>query len=264
MKIEKKNIWITGASSGLGRALAIELSKFNTKLILSSRNVIELEKVKEICEKNSSKCFVQVIDLQDASSIKEAVGKVLKEFPKIDILVNNGGISQRAFAHETSLEVDRKIMEINYFGAVELTKAVLPSMIKNRVGHIVAVSSISGKFGFPLRSAYAASKFAMQGFFETLFFELKQFNINVTMVFPGRILTNVSQNALTKDGEKYGKLDEGQAAGMSAEDFAKKMIKAIRKNKKEVLIGKAEIIMVHLHRFFPFIFNKIVNKIKPT
>jgi len=264
MKVEGKNIWITGASSGIGRALAVELSKYKVNLIISSRKESELKEVKEICEKNSSKCDVVLLDLESIDSVNASIAEVFALYETVDILVNNGGISQRAFASETDLSVDRKIMEINYFGAVELTKAVLPKMLKQKSGHIVAVSSISGKFGFPLRSAYAASKFAMVGFFETLYFELKPENINVTIVYPGRVKTNVSKNALLKDGTVHGQMDDGQAGGISSEECAKKLVKSIKKNKKEVLIGGKELIMVHIKRLFPRIFNKIVNKIKPT
>lgn len=264
MKIENKTIWITGASSGIGKALAIELSKYNTNLVLSSIDEKELSEVKNICEKNGAKCQAVAFDLSSTEYIEIAIEKVFEVNPKIDILVNNGGISQRAFAVDTDFSVDRKIMEINYFAAVKLTKAVLPKMIEQKSGHLVAVSSISGKFGFPLRSAYAASKFAIVGFFETLYFELKQHNIGVSMIFPGRVNTNISKNALLKDGTAHGKMDDGQAGGISAEKCAKQMIKAIQKNKKEKLIGSKELLMVHIRRFFPSIFNKIVNKIKPT
>ncbi|MBN2892990.1 MAG: SDR family oxidoreductase [Bacteroidales bacterium] len=264
MKIENKTIWITGASSGIGKALAIEMSKYNTSLILSSITDNELIEVTKTCKKNGAKCFPIAFDLESPESINNAIEKVFEVHSKIDILVNNGGISQRAFAVDTDFSVDRKIMEINYFAAVNLTKAVLPKMVAQKSGHLVAVSSISGKFGFPLRSAYAASKFAIVGFFETLYFELKQHNINVSMIFPGRVNTNISKNALLKDGSTHGKMDDGQAGGISAEKCAKQMIMAIQKNRKETLIGGKELFMVHIRRFFPSIFNKIVNKIKPT
>lgn len=264
MKIKNKNIWITGASSGIGRALAIEMSFFDTNLILSARNVEELNKIKEICEKNGSKCFVQSIDLGNSENILSASETVFQNFDRIDILINNGGISQRAFSYETDIEVDRKIMEVNYFGSIALTKAVLPKMIENKSGHILATSSIVGVFGFPLRSAYSASKHALQGFFETLYFELKKYNINSSIIIPGRIKTNVSKNALLKDGSTYGKMDEGQNSGISAEKCAKKIIKGIERNKKEILVGGKEIIMVFLKRKLPFIFNILANNVKPT
>jgi len=224
----------------------------------------KLEEVKHECEQNGSKCIVQILDLGNQKKISSAVKTVYSQVQTVDILVNNGGISQRSFSYETDIDLDRKIMEVNYFGSVALTKAVLPKMIEQKSGHILAVSSIVGIFGFPLRSAYSASKHAMLGFYETLYFELKQFNINVSVVIPGRIKTNVSKNSLTKHGTKYGKMDDGQNNGMSAEKCAVKIIKAIKRNKKEVLIGGSEIFMVHLKRKVPFLFNFITKKIKPT
>ncbi len=264
MNIIDKTIWITGASSGIGRALSIELSKYNLQLIVSARNKNALEEVKKTCEQNNAKCFVQPLDLSDANSINEAQRIVFENFEKVDILINNGGISQRSFAHQTDIEIDRKIMEVNYFGNIALTKAVLPKMIAQKSGHLVTVSSPVGVFGFPLRSAYSASKHAMHGFYETLAFELKKYNIKTSIILPGRIKTNVSKNALTKDGTKYGKMDDGQNNGLSAEKCAKKIIKGIKRNKKEIWVGKIELIMIFFKRKLPFLFNIIANKIKPT
>lgn len=264
MKINNKTIWITGASSGIGRGLALEMSKYGTELILSARNVVELEKVKTECEQNGAKCIIQKIDLSNPQEIILATENIFSKIKNVDILVNNGGISQRAFSYETDIAVDRKIMEVNYFGSISLTKLVLPKMIEQKSGYIIAVSSIVGVFGFPLRSAYSASKHALHGFYETLYFELKQFNINVSIVLPGRVKTDVSKNALTKDGTKYGKMDDGQDSGISVEKCAKKIIKGINKNKKEMAVGGSELAMLFVKRRLPFIFNMIVNKIKPT
>jgi len=154
-------------------------------------------------------------------------------------------------------------MEINFYGAVYLTKALVPYMINNGGGHIAVTSSISGKFGFPLRAAYSASKHALHGFFETLRAELKNKNIKVTILCPGRVKTNISVNALTKNGTSYGKMSKGQDNGISPEKCAKKYLSAIKRNKKDVNIGSVEIFMVYLKRLFPGIFYKIVSKINP-
>ena len=259
-----KIIWITGASSGIGEELTYAFAKENAQLIISSNNNIELERVKAKCLELTSCCEIVPLDLEQPESINEAFLKVMSKFTKIDILVNNGGISQRTLIQDTSMEIFRKIMEINLFGAVILTKLVLPVMIANGGGHIVATSSISGKFGFPLRSAYAASKHALHGFFETVRLENIPQNINVTIVCPGRVKTNISFNALSADGKPHGKMDDGQNEGISPEKCASQILKAIRKNKKEVLIGGKELLMVYFKRFAPFIFNKIVTKIKSS
>lgn len=264
MSYENKIVWITGASSGIGKALAIDFAKQGSKLILSSYDKEEIETVKEECLKYNKNCFTKIFDLSKPKEVENMAKEVLTEFGHIDVLFNNGGISQRSLTMETSIETDRKIMEVNYFSGVTLTKAILPLMIQNGYGHIVATSSISGKFGFPLRSAYAASKHAIHGFYETVRAELKDKNIKVTIVCPGRVQTNISVNALTKEGKPHGKMDDGQAEGITPESCSRQIIAAMKKNKVEVLIGGKELLMVHIKRFFPKIFYKIVTKIKPT
>jgi len=262
MTFKNKTVWIIGASSGIGKALAFDFAKLEANLVLSSRKIDELEKIKAECLKYTTNCSVIPLDLEKNSDYKHKVDEVIQKYSTIDYLIVNGGISQRSFAFETSMEVDRKLMEINYFGNIAITKAVLPYMIKQQSGHIVTVSSIVGKFGFPLRSAYSATKHALHGFYETLRFEHQKDNIKVTIVVPGRIKTNVSINALNKDGKQHGKMDLGQEKGMLVETCSKLMIKAIKQNKKEVLIGGKEIIMVKLKRFLPFLFHRIASKIE--
>jgi short-subunit dehydrogenase len=200
-------------------------------------------------------------DLSQTDKMEDLVDKVLKQAGRIDILINNAGRSQRSLAFETPLDIDRSIMEINYFSPVALTKLVLLHMLQKEEGHIVVISSISGKFGFPLRTAYTASKHAVQGFFEALRAELHGKNIPVTIISPGRIKTNISLNALTGNGTPYNKMDDGQASGMAAGACAAKIVKAIKNNRKELLIGKKEILMVYIRRFLPFIYHKIVHTI---
>jgi len=262
MTFKNKTVWIIGASSGIGKALAIDFAKLKTNLVISSRKVSELEKVKTKCLKYTENCSVIPLDLEKNDNYKHKVDEVIQKYKSIDYLIVNGGVSQRSLASETPISIDRRLMEINYFGNISITKAVLPHMIKQQSGHIVTVSSISGKFGFPLRSAYSAAKHALHGFYETLRFEHKKDNINVTIVIPGRIKTKVSLNALDKEGKAHGKMDPGQDTGMSAEECSKQMIKAIQKDKKEVLIGGKELMMVRFKRFLPFLFYKIVGKVK--
>ena len=233
MNFKNKTIWIIGASSGIGKALATEFAKLGSVIIISSRKQGELEIVKSECEALGAECFIQVLDLADQSSFVETTNNIIAKYNKIDVLINNGGISQRSLIKETSIDIDRKLMEINYFGNIALTKAVLPHMIKQKSGSIVTVSSIVGKFGFPLRSAYSASKHALHGFYETLRAEHKEDNINVTVAIPGRVRTNISYNAILKDGTANNKLDDGQKNGITSEACAKHIIKAINRNKKD-------------------------------
>lgn len=264
MFFKNKVVWITGASSGIGEALTYEFARQGARLIISSNQQDELDKVKEKCTELGAECFIQFLDVTEIDKMQSITDNLIEQFGQIDVLVNNAGISQRSLVVETPLENDRKIMEIDYFGTIALTKTVLPYMIKNGGGYIAATSSISGKFGFPLRSAYAAAKHALHGFFETLRSEVYQHNIKVLIAFPGRIKTDISLHALTKDGTAHGKMDEGQNTGISAEKCAKKYVKAIRKDKKEVLIGASELLMVYIHKFLPGLFYKLARKINPT
>lgn len=264
MNFKGKTVWITGASSGIGEQLVYACARRGAKLIISSNQESQLEVVKNNCEKMEVECFAAPFDLSAPNEVNETALKVIIKYKTIDVLINNGGISQRATVAETSMETIRKIMEINFMSAVALSKLALPEMIENGGGVIAATSSITGKFGFPLRSAYAASKHAVLGFFETLRLENKANNIQVTVAIPGRVQTDISVNAVTGKGSVYGKMDEGQSGGISAKACAEQYIKAIEKNKKEVLIGGKELMMVHIKRFFPALFNKLATRIKAT
>ena len=199
---KNKVVWITGATSGIGEALAKEFALQGAKIIISSRRIEELERVKNLLKLPEGDLLILPLDLEDLSNINILSQLVINKFGRIDILVNNGGISQRSLTKDTSIETDRKLMEVNFFGTVALTKSVLPYFLKQKGGHIVVVSSIVGKFGFHLRSAYAASKHALHGFFESLRMEIYNENVKVLIVCPGKIRTNISINAYTGDGSK--------------------------------------------------------------
>ena len=256
-----KVIWVTGATSGIGEALAIALSEKGAKLVLSARRTEELERVKSICKGD---VLIQPLDLTKMEEFGDLTQKVINHYNKIDILINNGGISQRSEAFETSLDIDRKIMEVNYFGNIALTKAVLPFMQKQQQGHIVTISSLSGKFGFFLRSAYAASKFALVGFYESLRLEEEKNNLKVSLVFPGLIRTNISQNALSKDGKVHAALDKKQDKGISPEKCAEQIIKGIEKEKLEIFAGAGELKAVTIKRLLPKLFHKLIRKQSAT
>jgi Short-chain dehydrogenases of various substrate specificities len=260
-EFKNKVVWITGASSGIGEAMAYAFAQQGAFLVLSARSTDKLNKVKEKCLQTTSKCWVQAIDLSDIDSLENVVEQVVSTTGKIDLLINNAGRSQRSLAKETPLANDRSIMELNFFSVVALSKLVLPHMLKNKSGHIAVISSITGKFGFPWRTAYSASKHALQGYFESLRAELQNDNIKITIVSPGRIHTNISQNALVENGDSYNKMDPGQKNGMSAEQCAYKIVKAIRKDKKELLVGNKELLMVYIRRFLPALYHKLVGRI---
>lgn len=263
MKFNGKTLWVTGASSGIGRAVAIEMSLKGCHLILSSRKKEDLDKVAIICKKNGSTASVIPFDLGDAGSVKKAAHIVLENEKSIDGLYHFGGISQRSYANDTSTTVDRRIFEVNFFGTIELSKLVLPVMIHNGGGQIGVTTSIVGKFGFPYRSSYAASKHALHGFFESLRAENISNKVMVSMIIPGRIKTNISVNALDKDGNIHNKMDEGQDKGMSVEKTARIIVKQLEKEKKEILVGGSELIMVHIRRFFPRLYYYLSTKVEP-
>jgi dehydrogenase/reductase SDR family member 7B len=259
----KHIIWITGASSGIGLALAQSYAQRGASLVLSARSLDKLEEIRQSLP-NPEKHLVLPLDLMDSSNFSEKVAQVISHFGRIDVLINNGGVSQRGEAHATSIDIDRQIMEVNYFGAVALTKAVLPVMQQQKSGHIVAISSIAGKFGFYWRSAYSAAKHALQGFFESLYLEEAKNNIHVTLVFPGKINTPISLSAINEKGEAHGEMDHNQETGMPADVCAQKIIRAIEKKKQEVLIGNKEIWAVYIKRYCPWLFWRIIKKQSPT
>ncbi len=260
---ENKVVWITGASSGIGMELALNLASNGAHIVLSARNQ---EALKDCLSKmkNQDRHLVLPLDLEHSENFDLKVDSVVDKYGKIDFLFLSGGISQRAEVVETDLAIDRRIMEVNYFGNVALTKAVLPIMIKQHSGHFVVISSIAGKFGFFLRSAYSASKHALHGFYESLMLENEKHNISVTIVCPGKINTNISVNALNATGDTHGVMDHNQTTGMSAKDCAQKIIQAVTKGKKEVLIGNKETYAVYIKRFLPNLFWKIIKKQSAT
>jgi dehydrogenase/reductase SDR family member 7B len=259
-----KTIWITGAASGIGKALALEFASRGATIILSDRDLKNLDDVTVSCKSAGGVPVAAPFDLEKPEEIKSAVAKVLQEYPKIDMLFSNGGISQRSYAVDTPVEIDRKIMEVNFFGALVLTKELLPSLISGGGGKIAITSSAVGKFGFPLRTAYSASKHALQGYFEALRAELHDKNVKVTIVSPGRVYTNISVNAIDQKGNKYGRMDDGQAGGIPADKCARKIIRAVEKNRNELWVGGPVILMIYIRLYLPFLFYRLAPRIKPT
>lgn len=257
-----KVIWITGASSGIGEALALEFAKQGARLILSARREDELKRVGAQTKLPELDLMILPFDLSDTSKASGLAAQVMNKFGRIDVLINNGGQSQRSEAVNTDEKEERKLFEINYFSAVNLSKEVLPYMLKQKGGHIVVLSSIAGKFGFYLRSSYSAAKHALHGYFESLRLETENKGIKILMVCPGKVKTNISLNASTEKGA-HGKMDESHENAMSAEECAKQIIIGISNNREEILIGGKEIKAVALKRFFPKWFGRIIRKQSP-
>ncbi len=252
MKLKNKRVWITGASSGLGAALAHEASRQGAHVVLSARRE---EKLSAVAKTLPGPSTIITLDLTEPASFAAAAAKA----GEVDYLINNGGISQRSNAADTSPEVVRQIMETNFFGHVELTRIVLPGMLQRRSGHVIAMSSVVGYFGTPKRSTYAASKHALHGYFNSLRFEVEDEGVQVTIICPGFIHTDISVNAVTADGKKQGTMDNAQASGMKPEVFAQKAWTGILKGKRELHIGGRELAGIYLKRFVPGIFRKVLK-----
>lgn len=262
-KFKDKVIWITGASSGIGEALVMELAGLGARLILSARREDELKRVAAATKLPPLDIMILPFDLKDTSKASAFAAEVVNKFGRIDVLINNGGYSQRSEAIETPPDIDRQLMEVNYFSYINLTKAVLPYMKRQKEGQLIIISSIAGKFGFFLRSSYSAAKHALHGFFDSLRLETEQYNIRTLIVCPGKVKTNVSRNAVTSSGQTHNVMDPSHQDALSADACARQIIVALKKNKEEIYIGGKEILMVHIKRFFPRLFAKLVRKQNP-
>lgn len=263
MDFTGKTFWVTGAASGMGRSLSLKLATCRVRLIISDRNQTGLEQTAyEIIDRGST-VRIELLDMLDTNSIFETAKKVLADGEKIAGLYQFAGISQRSLVVETPIGNDRKIMEVNFFGVVALTKAILPHMIENGGGQLAATSSLVGKFGFPYRSAYSASKHALHGFFESLLAENSKHNIKVSMLIPGRVQTNISIFAIDKEGKEHGKIDAGQANGITAEKAAKLIFSGLKREKKEIWVGGNEMFMLYIRRFISPLYYYMATRMKP-
>ncbi|MBL4593434.1 MAG: SDR family NAD(P)-dependent oxidoreductase [Flavobacteriales bacterium] len=260
MNLSGKVIWITGASSGIGEAITYALAKEGCKLIISSRRLEELNRVRKNIKLTDEDILVLPIDLEQHQHTDEWVKVVMGKFNRIDILINNGGISQKGYALETTQAVEQKIMDINYFGNVELSKATARIMQLQKSGKIVTIASIIGRFGLPDLSTYSASKHALYGFYDLFRLELKDDNIKVLIISPGFINTNVAINAIKGDGVLVNKNSPAMEQGMKTDVFAKKFITALKSNRNHKYIGKKEILSVPFKMLFPNIFYNLMYK----
>mgnify|MGYP001181147128 FL=1 len=259
-----KLVWVTGASSGIGKSCAEAWARKGAKVILSSRKENALVAVAQPLREEGLDVHVVTLDLAEAESMVEVVDHVESTHGAVDVVVHCGGISQRSKVLDTSLDVDRKVMEIDYFGTLALTKAVLPGMVKRKQGHFVVVTSLMGLFSSPLRSGYCGAKHALHGFFESLRAEHHDDNVRVTMVCPGFIHTKISMNAVVGDGSQQGTMDAKTGAGMSPEACAAKMIRAVERNKAQALIGRTELLAVYLKRLSPGLLRRIMRRAAVT
>ena len=261
MEFKDKVIWVTGASSGLGEAMTKAFLAEGAKLIISSRRVEVLEELKSSL--GSHNIHVLPLDLMNVDTHEEVVKQAYELYGRIDILVNNGGVSQRSTAFDTEMSALKKIMDINFYGTVSLTKALLPYLMEQNEAHIIVTSSVMGKFAIKTRSTYCASKHALHGWFDSLRLEMEPHNISVTLVCPGFINTNISINAVTADGSSFNQMGENHEKAMTADQFAQKLLPQLRKGKHEIYIaGFRERGAMFMKRFAPGILYRVLKNSK--
>ena len=258
MHFKDKVVWITGASSGIGKELAIQLFNLGATLILTARSEEKLMALQKIV--SVEKVHVLPFDLFDIDGIAQLTERVIAIEGRVDCVIQCAGISQRSIATATNFAVYTKLMTINYFAPVAITQAILPHFKKNNSGNLVVISSIAGLIGFPLRSGYAASKHAVKGYFETLQTELYGTSISVSIVYPGRIDTAISKNAITGDGSNAGVEDANNKVGMSVSKCVSQLIKGLKANKRAIYIGAPERLLLWIWWFFPSLYIKISHK----
>ena len=238
IQFDGKVVWITGASSGIGEALALRMAARGSALVLSARNESELQRVATLCrDAGASDALVLPLDVSKHDTMESATQQVLAQFGKIDLLINNAGVSQRSFCVDTDFDVYRQMMDINVLGQIALTQAVLPAMIARGEGHISVTASVAGKVGAPMRTGYCAAKHAVMGFFDALRTEVAADGLQVTTITPGFIQTDVAKNALAGDGSPTGSTDDDVAGGMSVDDCAEVIMAGFETGEPEIAVG---------------------------
>jgi len=241
--MSSQTVWITGASSGIGEALALQFAKDGAGLVLSARREDELKRVADRCVEAGlpeDHILVLPLDVTQWDALPGAVQTVLDRFGAVDLLVNNAGVSQRSLCKDTDLAVYQKLMDVDVMGQIALTKAVLPHMLNRGSGHLAVTASVAGKVGVPQRSGYCAAKHAVMGFFDALRAEVEDEGLHVSTIVPGFIRTDISRNALAADGSVYGKLDDDIAGGMDVNDCAEVIFKGLKARKREIPVGKGK------------------------
>lgn len=248
--LTNKVVWITGASGGIGEALALGAAARGARLILSARREDQLQRVRERCARPQDVAILPC-DLEQLHDPEALHARAAACFGPVDVLVNNAGLSQRTLALDTSMDSCRRIMEVDFFAPVALSRAVMPGMRERGCGHIVVVSSVFGHIAMARRSVYAAAKHALHGYFDCARVELGDKGIAFTLACPGFVSTQVSVNALGPDGQPYGGVDSDIAKGMAPERCAERIWRAVERNELEVTIAGKERVAVYFKRFLP-------------
>lgn len=250
-----KVVWITGASSGIGRGLALAFGRAGARLILSARDAGALE---EVARETGAEASVLPLDLTNLAELPRVAARAVEAFGGVDIMVHNAGVAVRDRAANLSLEVHERVLRTNYLGPVVLTQALLPSMIARGGGRFVVISSLSGKYGGPMLAAYAGSKHALHGYFDTLRGEEREHGIGVTIVIPGFVRTEITAHALTGSGARFGRVLPIYREAMPAQECAARILDAVARGRREVLVGGPEVWTVYLQRLSPALAARVI------
>ncbi len=257
--MKDKVVIITGASGGIGEALARKFSSQGSIVVIAARQLDKLTTIKLSLEAKGGKVHAVACDVSNEDHCKLLVEETIKVFGRIDVLINNAGISMRAIFNELEIDVLRKVMDVNFWGAVYCTKYSFPHLLKSK-GSIVGISSIAGKKGLPGRTGYSASKFALEGFLETIRTENLKNGLHVLVACPGFTASNIRQSALAKDGSQQGESPRDENSMMSAEEVAEHIYNAVVKRKRDLILTGQGKLTVWLNKFFPAMMDKMVYK----
>lgn len=256
-----RTVWLTGASSGIGEALAYALAARGARLVLSARREVELERVRLACT-SPERHRILPLDVTDEAALPVAVAQAEAWGAGIDVLILNAGVAQRGEARDTALAVDRALLAVNYLAPVALSKLVLPGMLARGRGRLVVISSVMGKVGMPRRSGYAAAKHALHGYFDSLRAELWPSQVGVSLVCPGFIQTALPMAALQADGKAQGRMDAWQRQGYPVARCAEDILRGLARGQDEFCVGGKETLAVWLARFFPGLYRRMVTKVE--
>ena len=257
-----KTVIVTGASSGIGEATAKEFLLQGAKVILVARS--ESKMYDAFKDFNQDSYSIYPFDLTNLDDIDSFVKMLIEKEGSIDILFNNAGVSQFGYFEESDLSVLDKIMELDFFSVVQFTKSILPHMVDKKSGQIVTNTSVAGLVGSRNRSFYSSAKFALHGFFDSLRSEIIHHNVHVTLIAPGRVATDIGKNALTENGQPYGRDDRGHQKGLKKVEAAKKILHAIKSKKREAVIAKWNDIAwlaVYIRKFSPSLYFFLARRI---
>lgn len=253
--MKNKVVVITGASSGIGRALALEFASRGARLSLGARRTELLEQLRS--ELPGTEILIQETDVSSETDCSRLIEETIKRFGRIDVLINNAGISMRALFEEVDLKVIRQVMDVNFYGTVYCSKYALPYLLKTK-GSLVGVISIAGYAGLPGRSGYSASKFAIRGFLDTIRIENMKKGLHVLVAAPGFTASEVRKVALTTDGSQQGETPRDESQMMSAEECARHIARAVQKRKRQLILTFTEgKLTVFLGKFFPALLDKL-------